>query len=1554
MPGLLDDEIRGDWNNLKGTAYHLAYALWLLLPGRAAGVSFYRGNDLFARPIAPPTPSTVGTVPPVAVHQEGPDEDIWIQLKATEDYWTLGALLDPILLANFICNALESERRGRRWRIWLITQGNIDHRGLDEFIADPASRSRLRDHPAAIATKVRDRWAAAAQGPLDEARLAAATAAVLRQLAETRPVQLAALRAEVENHLLGVYPDRETARRIASTLLGAMLDDAAAGPGRTPVYDAAWLDHASGHALGPGPRLPSDPVGACAEVSRRAMPRDWQVPRHARRPRLERALVRYLRSPETLFVLLGVSGVGKSWAVAAATQEVLAGRLPLLLAGTALDERPNLAALVGAPLRRLSPAGWTDEVILRRLTAAAVDAGRGPLVVIVNGLLPPNAGEEARAGRYLATLTGECRDTGVKLMITCQRSVWELHRLSRAIPTDRIFQAEAEPGQAREDYSFLLDVLTPEEQADMLARRLTADRAARAADELRAPAFIPLRNPFLLERYLEQHGERLGRRGGEPAPVDNDALLEGRVRSALASTAAALGRDEDDVRAAVEALLEHLWSARPSGVAHAEAVRRIEEALPGQGGAALGALREAGLLAPGGQTRLAETAVVEYLFAARIWHRLRVGEPVLPDLRPADDGGVVVALLRRAADDAIGYAEQLLEQEVGWREPVAAGLAQGRPGDYRALALLSILARPIDGHIVDTAGCAALGQLAARSDVALRWSARMYLDDRQVERYRGGWALFATIDLAPSRVEALLRLRLSRAARIGDFHHADRERRHRWLQGALTPLFNIRHSASARTGRRVLDRYASLAGRRPERLDQDFGDDVDAARGAIAIAAGRPEIDRLLGELRGEDAIARRRAATALRPVAFDRPDLVADALCGALRDEDDLRVLERVLAATFPLVEAAPDTLLDALAARLPGGWRALGAVAGLLLALLGNLASSRPDRVVALLPTSLADDYEPWARACMSEMLAYAWWGCVDRGAAAKSVLAALAETDRADLTEDMEAFIPFALRGVAIARLGAICAGDGSVAELAGRQIPYGGVPALYLDADDFVRHHVDTIMDHSGREGFVEALLAALREEHRARVHPVQRELSEAQYRCADQSLEMLLPLALAQADPVPLLRALPRDWPALRAGCRLLQAGRTESAIVAFVEELCAARAVGETMSLQAWHERELCLAQLARLHAEPRAALADYRAAVARTLGTSGTARGLIELTDRHPERTLELLDASIGSAADLPLLYNWEEETRSWRSLLIARVHARMFDPRAITVAEGRELSEQMLTALRSLPKTAERREWLAVYGAIAGLIRGDTLLLPSLPQPVSAVQHVHVWAVALLGQSDSAGTQEEARERLLNAAADHRSWWDTTAYALREGSFSEGNRLYLVYAFPVVRLALVALGQRLGLRDPAGRVMEERTAVVALFEEHRDAVQPWPGREANQDRLERALAAFAAQERRTPRDARLSYWQGDVFLRLGRLDEAGQHLHACLAMPSCDAETRGLALYDLACVCAHLGQEEECWEALRRALDQNPRYREWLDDDPDFAEVRDRTWFQTLRGEG
>ncbi|MFL5586187.1 MAG: hypothetical protein ACJ8DI_00860 [Ktedonobacteraceae bacterium] len=170
MPSPLDDEIRGDWNNLKGTEYHLVYVLWLLLCRNARSVAFYRGNDLLANPAPPPAPEETSTLVP-AIHVQDPEEDEWIQLKATRDPWTVTALLDENLLLNFILNALSSETGGRAWRIRLITQGEIRKEAIERFADDPESNPDLNHKLNVILANAQKRLQQEGWQQVDQPRL---------------------------------------------------------------------------------------------------------------------------------------------------------------------------------------------------------------------------------------------------------------------------------------------------------------------------------------------------------------------------------------------------------------------------------------------------------------------------------------------------------------------------------------------------------------------------------------------------------------------------------------------------------------------------------------------------------------------------------------------------------------------------------------------------------------------------------------------------------------------------------------------------------------------------------------------------------------------------------------------------------------------------------------------------------------------------------------------------------------------------------------------------------------------------------------------------------------------------------------------------------------------------------------------------------------------------------------------------------------------------------------------------------------------------------------
>jgi hypothetical protein len=392
MSSFLDNEARGDWGGLKGAEYHLLYALWLLLRGGVAHVAFYRGNDILAHPAPPPTAEEVGDEPPlVSMRAQQDNEDVWIQLKSTESRWTpsdfLPARLDENnLLKNFICNAIQSQREGRPWRALLVTQGFVDRGSLTEFLAEPAQKPRLDSSLKEVVERSRTALEAAGFGGDDVApeRLRDLALSILAQLAETKPESRATLQAEIELELAYRCYDRGLANQVSHALLGALLADSAAGPATARVYDLDWLSGVAGFDLGWRTVFDDDPAAACAEAVRRALPHGWNVNYFVPRLRLEEAFRQFLLTNETVFVLVGASGSGKTWAAADFSTRMLDGRTRLFIPGSSLRRPIELSALAARHVRPLTAtADWSDEQLLRRLQGAARVEGTGPLVLII-------------------------------------------------------------------------------------------------------------------------------------------------------------------------------------------------------------------------------------------------------------------------------------------------------------------------------------------------------------------------------------------------------------------------------------------------------------------------------------------------------------------------------------------------------------------------------------------------------------------------------------------------------------------------------------------------------------------------------------------------------------------------------------------------------------------------------------------------------------------------------------------------------------------------------------------------------------------------------------------------------------------------------------------------------------------------------------------------------------------------------------------------------------------------------------------------------------------
>lgn len=1585
-------EIRGDWSNLKGTEYHLVYALWALLRGGTSDVAFYKGNDLLERARVPP-PVLLGedaSLPTVMLEVNSPNDantDIWVQLKATSDAWTPGALLADNLLENFIYNAAQSQRQNRLWRVRLIAQGEVRRTEVQEFVADPESKPILNGNLERIITAAQANLIAAGYDEcvtkIEAVRALALD--LLTQLALTTPIHIETLKAEIETELAYAYLDPGAVKRVGDALIGAMMLDASAGPSAARAYDLAWIDETVGEPVVRRGRLDADPVAACDDAVRRVVPPNWDASHFAPRPDLARALEKFSTARETLFVLLGTSGSGKSWAMAEWSTNGLAGRVRLLVPGSDIDHQRTLSALVAGRLQSQTTVAWTPEQFLQRLRGAAFAASaptngtpRGAqMFVILEDLRVPAAGTDVLR-RDLARLVDQSREAGVKLVLTCQTQLWNIHRLFAEIDVGEIFAPDEEPGTQRKPYSFLIGDYTADEQLEALKMRFGSERGSRVASRLRASSFTPLNNPYLLARYLEQHGDALARGDARLPAVTVDGLLDARVRNALERSATALDVSVEELQSGFNEVVGELWRARPQGLTRAQAVGWLTPHLAGQSEAALRSLRHQGLLTPDAEIQLAEQRIADRLFAVKLgslFRRAGDAAPVVDELR-LDDVGVIAAFLRGVADDPVAWSELLLQRDEKWSIAITNGLSQCDPDDYRVLAFMLSLSRSERAGDADPEH--ALGQLAARSEQAWRWVIRDYLSDEDDLKRRGARLIAPAMEFVPHKVEAAVRRRLSRVRLVNDSSIFDREKKQqRIIKGSLDALRLINHRGAADSARRIIRRYSHLIDsertRGGERANYEFEEDLDYARGRVALFGAAGEVENIACELTNEDDLTRYRAAWAVLPITRDRPELVASALCRAIQVETHHATLNRLMVSAYHLIRTHPDELLAALAETSVLRWDEQSFCAGQALVLLGNLANDRPRDVQRLLPSLPLTAYSQEAQAMLSEILAYAWWRCGEHTTDAIPHLTSLAEPDLSNIEEE---FSTFALRGAATARLALISIGRCSAAELTGRQIfyPYWSRRFLYVDLSDFVERHAPSILDNAGYESFKESLLRCLSEHDRVPIYPLDQRMLQSRFVCAVRSLDVLIELARAMPEPLPLLNALPSDWQQARAASRLLEAGRTDPPVIDFARR--ASIEPTGTTSLNASAERDVLRARLAHLEPNPRQALEQQRDNTGHPfLPNSGQVHALAQLGDANPDQLLALLDDTVLTCDDLSTLYSLESEVSSWQGILIARVYRRMFDMREINVREARELCRQMLDGLQRLSPSGYYRDYHNLYSAIARALDGELPDEVVLSAPESVIRRSHDLASSILQTLREAATNEGQPDEmsrtqigegnrvpqasgvspavdphtLSRLLSDRRGWMDTERYKLENGTLSSGSGLYMIYFFPALRLALIALHRGASRPDAAARFMRESAETHKVIQMYNYVTEDT--RHPDDSAREDALTTFDERLRCIDlNDERLLYWRGFVLLLMRRLPEAEAALQDCIAAPSCDERLRASALYNLACVHACGRRPEECREALQASHRLHPIDKAHAASDPDFENVRGEDWFQAF----
>lgn len=325
----------------------------------------------------------------------------------------------------------------------------------------------------------------------------------------------------------------------------------------------------------------------------------------------------------------------------------------------------------------------------------------------------------------------------------------------------------------------------------------------------------------------------------------------------------------------------------------------------------------------------------------------------------------------------------------------------------------------------------------------------------------------------------------------------------------------------------------------------------------------------------------------------------------------------------------------------------------------------------------------------------------------------------------------------------------------------------------------------------------------------------------------------------------------------------------------------------------------------------------------------------------------------ALGSAMDQASLFFLEDETRYWAALLLGHLYARMFDSRVIRPKDAVEWCEQVLAALSGLPSSIYKDEYQNVYTCIQSWLKGAAEPLSPLPdRDPSMLRDSHELAASILTVGYEAISQGKSSVNLDEVLSDRRGWIEGK-FVFDDDTISQSTSEYLNYVFPAVRLALIAVGQRFNLKDPASRLLVDRKTTKDLLSKHRYVFQQESNIQGDmEDRkeLRKAILDFQNQLQRTPRDETLWAWYGDALLRANRFDDAEDALNRCLSLPSCSSDTRASALYDLACVKARLDLESDCRQLLTESNSLRALDKQHTASDPDFESMGDREWFKNL----
>jgi hypothetical protein len=1354
------------------------------------------------------------------------------------------------------------------------------------------------------------------------------------------------LEAEISAELAFGFVDRQVALTVQRQLIGALLQDAAQGLGKAHSYDRSWMRSITGYDFLATLPLEQSAAHACDKQVASRLPHGFSVDEYAPRTRTIRMLEEFLHSPASIFILTGRSGTGKSWVLAHWAFEVTSGHARLLIPGDLFTEHSSLASLIANELRKLTSLVADDQTLLQKVARPALSAEFGPFVVVLDDVRPFYS-NPAKFARAVAALVDDAKKHRIKLVLSCQLDILRnLKPFSYLRPAD-IFQPEAPTSLLQADSldpvaSCVLDAFTDGELREAVSRRVEAGRAEKVFPRLRDPAFALLRNPYALNIFFTK-ATYAPPEAWDAVPSEGVfSLLDRRITSLLNAASTICNLETSEVRQVLLYVTELLWKHSDAGMSRADLYKEITSQFADIGKRALDALFPSGVLLFDTRVQFSELQIGARLYAHTLQKHYEDQTLLFSQLRVERDHDVVVHLVT-LVQDPVKLATHMTEIDTRWIPALSEGLSYCNPPDQRIHAALLALARRkrSNWNVTD-----ALGRFSLRSRPAWKELVRQFLSPDAEDRYLVERALWSVAKFYPERVAPAIRLRY----RIRKSLEQDQKRepviRHD-LARALTAMTGIDSEYAAKRVLKLVNVVGSFATRGiglrsdEERLRFVIRDSLLAAYDKVRVLAyayaDEDAFKQFLSDLQSPDVVTRARAGNALELIGRMLPERVQSYVCEALHKEQVPKLLARILWASPRLAEQVPEMILEAIESNGAAFWKEYESAAAAL-ASLELLTRRHPQRVLALLPSAW-DDWPEETRLLLQELIVFCQFRCHQVIGRVAAVGPPTHLQEPAD-SPIQEPYRLYQLRAEIVSGLlecgSEIGVSDSPLIRRFGLQ--ENGLDFFMVDISAWMRGNEKSFSSHPRADGIMHTAIQAVNIAARHSADVLDRWRTNVRFLLVRDCLEVLIALLSRRSDPESWVRELPHDWEILYVARHLLEIGCRNEGLLTLAQGECESHRMSATA--QASSERNECLIVLQKIVPELVPNVEKEKQGVAWFLsGGRSTGAQLAAQMDEVSVNVLECLEEAIARPTDTILLERWNIEATCWSTILLSRAYSRMFLFRRLLRYDVVQLTDSMLLALEAVPHSPAQQEHIALYRVIRERLDGKVVTPPSIRNVSMPIVQSHQLAAELLVRPAGGIARADLRRVFL----DRRGWWEDENYRWDDDGTIQhgwGVSYHLVVFFPAVRLALWALGRESNWWDPAFSWMEERRRAMLLSKQ----LAPHSRDRWSEIRqIEATLREFPDQEM-------LHAAHGLLLLMEGEANQAQSSLEKALASPLCTGSERGRVLYNLACVCARKGEENECRSRLLEAKQYGGCDVEWMQKDPDLQTVTERTWFQEL----